>query len=147
MNLIAGTALFILSTVAPKGDTAPVENRHVKFSLTPISQTVQAGGTGEIIISLKPDKGIHINLQPSIDLRLDSTAGVRESGALQLRKLDTANYLDPSKPLRQLFTVAKTQRPGTLTLRGTLTYYYCSDAEGWCSRFKQPVALTVIVKK
>ncbi len=146
MNFIAGVVLLVLSSLGLGGDTVRVENRHVKFSLALSRENVQRGGTGEILITLRPEKGIHVNLQPAIELRLDSLPGVTLSGALQLRKLDTANYLDPSKPIRQTFAIAKQRPPGAVTMRGLLTYYYCSDAEGWCSRFKQPIAVTLTVR-
>jgi hypothetical protein len=52
-------------------------------------------------------------------------------------------YLDPSKAIVQRFTVDTPPRSGPVTLKGILTYYYCSDAEGWCSRFRQPFTVTL----
>ncbi|MBI1808057.1 MAG: hypothetical protein HYR76_13540, partial [Ignavibacteria bacterium] len=60
-------------------------------------------------------------------------------------KVDTSEYLDASKPIKQSFTLAKSTKAGSLSFKGTLTYFFCSDADGWCSRFKQPIDVTVTV--
>ena len=36
--------------------------------------------------------------------------------------------------------------PGSSGISGTLTYYYCSDSEGWCRREKKQFTVAVTVK-
>ena len=97
------------------------------------------------MITFKPVEGIHINLQPALSFSLDSASLATLSGGLALPK--GGPYLNTSAPVMQRFTISGKARPGRLMLKGTLTYFYCSDKEGWCSRFKQPVEIALTVRR
>ena len=127
----------------------PGENKYVKFSIAMKQRELKAGAKGLLLIELKPQAGIHINLEPPIDLTVEDSSLVRLSEKLTVSKIkkDTSEYLDPSKPIKQSFTVSKHAKPGVARLAGILTYYYCSDADGWCSRFKQPIDMKINVIK
>ncbi|HUL42723.1 MAG TPA: hypothetical protein VLY03_00030 [Bacteroidota bacterium] len=142
--ILALIVLFTASAIA--GGNPPTQNSYVQCRVQTKQKNLQPGSSGELLITLKPQEGIHINLQPAIDVKLDSSVAVTAVGKTEIPRQATANYLDTSIPVKQSFAVPKSAQPGNIVVRGTITYFYCSDAEGWCSRFKQPflVNLTVV---
>jgi hypothetical protein len=127
------------------GDKPVAVNEHVKYSAETKKKSLKPGEAGEILISLKPVKGIHINLTPPISVRFDTVSGVRQNGVLTIPAHN--KFLDDSKKIVVPFLLPATMRPGVTAIKAELTYYYCSDAEGWCSRFKQPVEIPLNVTK
>ena len=49
--------------------------------------------------------------------------------------------------VKQQFQLSPGAPHGPVTLKGTLTYYFCSDKEGWCSKYKQPVEIALTVRR
>src|SRR5689334_989511 len=142
ISLIA--ALFVAAVaLSLAGDPPP--NEYVAFKARLAPGPLRAGGRAELLFSLTPKEGIHINVKPAMELKLEPGSPFALDGKLRLEsmKADTLELLNAARPVRQGILLAHSAKPGTLTLRGTLVYYYCSDAEGWCSRYRQPVALTV----
>jgi hypothetical protein len=136
---------FSLLQVSVAGNPSPATNLHVKYSAEIKQQRVKAGSTIDLLIKLQPEKGIHINLEPPLSLALDSSTTTTVKGKLSIPAAN--KFLDASKPLKQSIVLSSSVKPGKQTIKGILTYYYCSDAEGWCSKFKQPVELTLNVVK
>jgi hypothetical protein len=134
---------FSLSSSAEKSK----RNESVSFQIKLKEKTLKPGSTGTVLISLLPKKGIHINLETPTSIKFDSSDFISANGDLVLPKNPNDNYLDISKYIRQAFIVSKNTKPGTVTIRGVLTYFYCSDIEGWCSKFKQPFELTAKISK
>lgn len=135
----------ICSLAMAGGDNPSPANEYVKCAVTLKENSLRAGSRRNLLIALKPKAGIHVNIKPPIGIVLDSTGVIEKVESPMIPKADT--LLNTSKPISQPIVVAKSVKPGAVTLKGTITYYYCSDAEGWCSRFKQPFELTVNVVK
>jgi len=135
---------FNLSLIAGE---SPKSNESVKFEISVKPKSMKAGSGGELLISLKPKEGIHINLNPPITFKFDSTDSVAPSGKLIFSKTANAEYLDVSKPIKQSFTLSKKMKPGPLHLKGAFTYFYCSGTDGFCARFKQPVDIIITIVK
>lgn len=146
-RIIAITVLFFVSALLTAGGPPPSENKYVKFSASLKQDKLKAGSKGLLLIKLEPQSGIHINLQPPMSLKLEDTSAVRLGSKLEFSKIkkDTSEFLDASKPITQPFMIVKDAKPGVATLTATLTYFYCSDADGWCSRFRQPVDMKINV--
>ncbi len=144
--ILAGIAI-ISSSFLLAGEKPPTTNKYVKVDVAVQQKQLQAGATGQLLISVKPQKGIHVNIQPPLSITLDDDSATTLSGTMVFStvKKDTLELLDPSKPIKQSFTLAKRIKPGTMVLKGSFVYFYCSDAEGWCSRFKQPFTIEVTV--
>ena len=143
---LIGIVVFFFSH-AYSVDKPPAQNTYVQFHVQVKQKSLSPGATGDLLISLKPQEGIHINLQPAPDVRLDSASLVTLTGRLDAPRQSAANYLDASMPIKQQFVVPKSAHPGTLAIRGTIIYYYCSDADGWCSRFKQSFLIDLTVAR
>ncbi|MBI3189167.1 MAG: hypothetical protein HYZ33_00815 [Ignavibacteriales bacterium] len=140
--------LFSLLMILPVGEKSkPVGNKHVQCEIKLREQFLKAGSTGTMHILLTPTKGIHINLDPPMELKLDSSSGITKVEKLNIPKDEKKGYLDATKPVTVKFTISKKAKVGTLNLKGMFTYFYCSDAEGWCNRFKQPFDLKVNITK
>ena len=134
---------FLASTAG--GEKPAIVNQYVKFSSKLSNSSLKAGRNGHLLVSLKPVKGIHINLKPAMSVRFDSLSEVRPNGDLEIPK--KGEYLDAAGNIRIPIIVPASRKPGSAALKAELTYYYCSDAEGWCSRFKQPIELSLTVAK
>lgn len=134
-------ALLFAPIAAISGSNPDGANTYVRFSASLRAST--PGRPGAVHFELHPNKGIHVNLEPPISVAFDSASPVKPSGKLDIPRLEKVPYLDPAKPIVQRVTIPRQNGKDTLTLKGTLTYFYCSDAEGWCSKFKQPFVLTL----
>lgn len=139
-------ALNLPTDIIAGGNTS-ITNEHVDFTATLKKNRLAGGSTGVLFFTLKPHKGIHVNLEPPIGIRMENDSLATLTGDLELSSLkkDTTKYLDASKPISQKFMLSKLAGTGTKIVKGTLTYFYCSDAEGWCSRFRQPFEVTLTV--
>jgi hypothetical protein len=147
-TIILTTFLFLASSAITAGSGGGNgSNSSVQFSVTAEQMKLAPGGAGTLIFTLHPKAGIHINLEPGLTITTDSSSGVTLYGKPKIPLEGQTNYLDAAKPIRQSFRMPAHASSDTLTVSGTLTYYYCSDAEGWCSRFKQPFSLQIRIRQ
>ena len=115
---------------------------HVKVYASLSKQTFKSGETGELRLTFSPEEGYHINANPPVEFTIDSGKVVLLKGELT-QTVDRSNgYLSTRSPVRQTLYVPSTVAPGVHVMKATVTYYYCSDLEGWCVRFRQPVLLS-----
>lgn len=121
------------------------ENEYVQVYTSVKPANIKAGGTAEILFTFATQEGIHINLDPPIEVELDKN--IAALSKLDVPKAKGSEYLNLKKPVKQSFTLNKKLKPGKHQLKGTLTYFYCSDEEGWCSRFQQTIQLNIVVEK
>ncbi len=143
--LFVSLAVFFVSTMVFSGEPAPVTNPWVQASFRFSPAKVRAGSTTELRISLKPRKGIHIVVQPPIDVKIDTNSSIASAGKVIVPVAADTEHLDTTTPLRVSIALAKNAGTGTVSVKGTLIYYYCSDAEGTCNKFKQPLDLRLKV--
>lgn len=140
MIYFLGLFLF-LSPVAAEDEA----NEYVKTSISFQSKVNKIGGKGTLNISFKPNKGIYIHAEPEVEVELDSNIVIIEK--VQLSTEENGDYLDIKKPVKANFKIRNNLKEGTYKLKGSLIYFYCSEKEGWCSRFKQPINLNLKVVK
>lgn len=81
-----------------------------------------------LIIDLKPAIGIHINSEPKPEIKFNEPVEVL---SIKFDKTEK-NYIDTQKPI---IVELKIKTQGIKSLSGKFTYFYCSDDEGWCSKF------------
>jgi len=146
-GILTAIAVLALAPLAVSSEKPATENQYVKFSAALKQPTMAKGSTGALLITLRPQKGIHIVLEPPVSVTFDSAAPVEPSGKVEVSKMAKHPYLDTAKAIVQRFKLAKREPGSTVTLKGILTYFYCSDVEGWCSKFRQPFAVSVTVTK
>lgn len=138
--------LLLISFISAVAGTAPgtQTNKQVAFTASLKETSVKAGSAGTLLIRLRPQKGIHINLKPAITIIVDSTDGILRSGTPNIPKADS--FLNTSKPIVQQIVLPAGLKKGKAFISGTVTYFFCSDAEGWCSRFAQPFKVPLTVR-
>ena len=139
--------IVILNNSSKGGEGLSAPNQYVVFGVIAKPASLRAGRKCQLLISLKPVKGIHVNLKPPMEFKFDSSETISSVGQLEIPTSGRTGYLDPSKPVKQTFMLSEKLKPGEAVVHGMLTYFYCSDAEGWCSKFKQPVEITIAVTK
>jgi len=143
LSLAFVTVLFLGLTGS--GDNK--QNPHVKVDVSLDPSSLITGAKGEIRIQFHPIDGIHINTAPPTELNLAEGSPLTLIGVPGVPTDSTTGYFDASKPMTYTFAVSRTVRPGTTKVNGTLVYYYCSDKEGWCLRWKDNVSLTLSVDR
>lgn len=137
---------LIASYYVSTGDKSVSENEHVKCDIVLKQKELRAGELGYFLILFKPKKGIRITTDPPFQVSLDTTQQFFSLGKAEFSQ-DANGYLNSEKAVRQSFTITRMTKPGSYALKGTLIYYYCSDGEGWCSRFIQPIELKLMITK
>lgn len=147
MNILFSLFVFLMLLDSSGDKSKPNVNKFVQCEIKLVEQSLKAGSAGTLQFILKPTKGIHINLDPPMSLNLDKSDVISKVEKLMAPKDKKHEYLDATKPVFAKITIAKNAKPGTIKLKGTFTYFYCSDAEGWCNRFKQPMELTLTITK
>lgn len=140
-KLISISILFLL----PLNLFSDDENKYVQVYTSVKPATIKVGGKAELIFTFATQEGIHINLDPPIEVEIEKKFATL--GKIDVPKAKGSEYLNLKKPVKQSFTLNKKLKPGKHQLKGTLTYFYCSDEEGWCSRFQQTIQLNIVVEK
>ena len=136
------SSLFLVA-----GDKSTASNEYVKINTVVKEHSLKAGAKGTLLFTFIPKKGIHINIEQPMSLKLDSAALVSRVGDLVVPQSAKKEIMNDKKPVKQAFTISTNVNPGEIHIKGILTYFYCSDEEGWCSRFKQPIDVTLTIKK
>jgi hypothetical protein len=145
LTTFALLALLLAAVSAEAGLVRLTGNKSVALEVSLQDTLVAAGDTIAMAVRFRPVEGIHINLQPPLDFKRDTSSSAALAGGLVLPKGEP--YLNTNAPVVQRFVVPRGAKPGRLALKGMLTYFYCSDKEGWCSKYKQPVELSVTVRR
>ena len=106
-----------------------------------------AAGSGEVTVSFDVKKGYVINRVPSIQLKLDTIDGVT------LRETSMASSPDDPKSTDEYYVDVPTfglevasGSSGTYEIPGNLVYFFCSKADGFCSRQVVDVTIPVTVE-
>ncbi|MGE5316193.1 MAG: hypothetical protein ACM3Q4_15980 [Acidobacteriota bacterium] len=135
--------LLMLSTAASPAP-APATQSHVTIDIKS-PQALKAGAQGTLQVMFKPNKGIHINADPAIDIVPEKNSVIASIGAIVPSK-DKHGYVDPSKPVRVSAAISPSAPKGAQTVKLKVVYFLCSDAEGWCNRDEQTIDVRVTVK-
>jgi len=95
------------------------------------------------------EPGVHINEQPAPRFALAADQAVLDyqAPATKAAAIDPAQVkaLDLSKPVRFPVSVRAGAPKGPQSVKGTVTYFYCSEREHWCRKGSEDVAVTVPV--
>ncbi len=145
LRLLPAILLLLGPANVLAGDSS--SNEYVRLDARPASATMRAGTSGLIELRFFPADGIHINVDPPVEFLLDSAAALTLKGRPAMTTDSRTGYLSAAVPVKQKVTLPGDLRPGPLPVRGTVTYFFCSDREGWCNRQKQPVEFTIMVTR
>jgi hypothetical protein len=137
---------FALAAVCPGFSQVKEKPDDVGVAVTASRDTLAPGAASEILFTLTPKKGLHVNGVPPMVVKFDSGSPAVAGDTIIIPADTATGYLKSSLPVRLPFTVAKAGARGRVEVKGVLTYYYCSDAEGWCRKENLRFALPLTVK-
>ncbi len=149
MNVIAAlTAMLIIGAQPNAGKSnSAYDNKYVRFEFTLDHTDFTPGETGTLSVFLTPNTGVHINTDPPIEYQFEKKAHVTFTAKATMPKDSVTGYLDTQKPATISFTLDKNISPGIYSIKGKVKYFFCSETEGWCNQFAQPVTVIIRVKK
>jgi len=134
-----------------------VASDDVKITAKAATDTVRAGKETPLVFHLQPKEGLHVNIEPAIKLALSDAKNfvlvaekfVPDSTSKTVMTKDGYKIFDPQheQPITFAVKVKKDAKPGRYPLKAKLTYYYCSDTEGWCSFANQEFVFNLVVIK
>jgi hypothetical protein len=154
-NRIASVLLacFFLLTVHQEG----VAGDDVTITAKAVKDTVRVGKEARLLFAMKPKAGLHLNVVPAITLELLDTKNFTlhakkftpDSTTKTLTTKDGYEIFDPqhAQPVSFAVKVENSVKPGRYPLKAKLTYYYCSDAEGWCRFTNEEFVINLVVVK
>ncbi len=134
-----------------------VAGENVKITARAAPDTVRVGKETRLLFQMQPQEGLHLNVEPAITLELIDAKNFAlvakkftpDSTSKTLTTKDGYKIFDPrhAQPVSFAVKVEKGAKPGRYPLRAKLTYYYCSDAEGWCSFAHEEFVINLVVLK
>ncbi|MCI0697340.1 hypothetical protein L0337_35710 [candidate division KSB1 bacterium] len=146
-------ACFFLSSFNQEA----VAGEDVKITAKAVEDTVRVGKEARLLFEMKPNAGLHLNVVPAITLELIDAKNFTlvakkftpDSTSKTLTTKDGYEIFDPhhAQPVSFAVKVEKGAKPGRYPLKAKLTYYYCSDAEGWCRFTHEEFVINLVVVK
>jgi hypothetical protein len=134
--MISCALLFALAgpLVSPDTGSAGEAGGSPHFAITAQYRPGKAAGAGEVEVTFAPrDPDVKVNATPAPKLKLDPGQKVLAEKAEPRRAAPAEKYLDTTFPV--VFPVSVLgSAAGAQTVKGSLTYYYCSHREGWCRK-------------
>jgi len=141
-KLILGMMLLVAQLSGPGSSLPQILHPDFKSAVP-----VKAGQPGELTVSFNLLKGYVINHTPPISLKLTPVAGV------DLAKTDfTTPSNDPKSTdeyyvdLPSIKVPVTAAKAGKYDIPAKLTYFFCSKADGFCSRQVLDVKIPVVVQ-
>ncbi|MDZ7364080.1 MAG: protein-disulfide reductase DsbD family protein [candidate division KSB1 bacterium] len=150
--LFFAAILFCLETTHARND-----EDEVNITAKAVKDSVRAGGEIKLVFHMQPQEGFHVNVEPAIKLALLDAKNFSlkaekfspDTNTKTLTTEDGFKIFDPkhSQPVTFAVKVAKNVKPGKHPLKAKLTYYFCSDKDGYCSFKNQEFVFNVVVVK
>jgi hypothetical protein len=97
------------------------------------------------------DPSVRVNEDPPPRLKLDPAQAVlvdKQPPAARPRTFDpaAAHYLDPALPVHFPVSLRPGAPRGKQTVKASVTYFYCSQRDGWCRKGTSDVEFPVEVR-
>jgi hypothetical protein len=128
--MIAVLMALVLS--APAGGASTGEDPSPHFGVTAQFHATK-DGAGEVAVTFAPrNDDVRINTTPAPKLRLDTDQKVLSLKPEPKAAPTDEKYLDVMFPV--VFPVSVLATPAGQTVKGSVTYYYCSHKQGWCRK-------------
>ncbi|MEK9137160.1 MAG: hypothetical protein AAB393_08555 [Bacteroidota bacterium] len=133
MNALVFLLACALGALSDDG-TAPKGNKYVSMAVSLSSSLIRPGDSGTIRIAFNPADGFHVNADPPLGLKISTKNVITLLGKPDIVVDEESGFHSTKTPVDQRFAVARNAAPGRHTIKGILTYYFCSDSEGWCTK-------------
>ncbi len=122
--------ILLLSQLISLGGGLP-QIVHPNYS----EDAVEAGASGEVVVSLDVIDGYVINRIPSMQLKLQDVEGLTHDAANLVASPDDPKSTDEYYVDVPVFNVeVEAAVAGDYEVPGELVYFFCSKADGFCSR-------------
>ncbi len=149
MALLAVSSASSGSTGSSAKSEAPVA-----VAVEVIPGTVGAGKDASVTVRLDPKPGIKMNKYPKIRLRIAEVpnlvaaaeGSVGSSAMPPADQLETNYYQGRVDPLTVTLHLDSRAAKGRHDVLGTLSYFYCVTASGFCAPVKVDLAIPVTVR-
>jgi len=148
----AAAILFCFETAHAQND-----EDEVKITAKAVKDSVRAGREIKLVFHMQPQEGFHLNVEPAIKLALLDAKSFTlaaekfapDANTKTLTTEDGFKIFDPthSQPVTFAVKVAKSAKPGKYPLKAKLSYFFCSDKDGYCSFKNQEFVFNVVVVK
>ena len=147
--LLVVLAVSIAAVSAPQAGPRKKKAEPVTMGIETV-QKPEAGAKGkstELLVTLVPPKGIKLNRYPGITLTVTKAKGLDVSaeevfvGDKEMKDPEKNEFM-PVEPL--VFSVVP-KKTGKLYVEGSVKYFYCIKATGFCKPGKQTVKIPVSV--
>lgn len=123
--------LLLAQLVAPKV-TIPTQIMSAKFTT---AAPVKAGKKADVTVTFNVINGFKINRDPKVSLEIKPVTGVKlEKTKIEASPVDPKAIDEYFVTLPTLKVAATASKAGKYELPGKLTYFYCSKADGFCSK-------------
>ena len=142
LGMIASLLVLALAGADTPSAITPGPSPH--FDISAEFRAGKAAGTGEVAVTFAAkDPDVKINVVPPPRLKLDAAQKLLAEKAVPRRKgAPDEKYLDLTFPV--VFPVAVLgPAQGAQTVKGAVTYYYCSHREHWCRKGTADVDIPV----
>jgi len=132
--MIASVLVLALAAPAePPERASSVEHGSPHFDVSAEFRPARVAGSGEVAVTFKAkDPEVVINARPAPRLKLDDAQKVLASKPPAPPGPAAEKYLDLTFPV--VFPVSVVGAPHGQTVKGEVTYFYCSHREGWCKK-------------
>lgn len=145
MSILAALLLFVIPALAP----APSGHEHVGLAAS--FERNASGGEADIVVRFMPlEAAIQVNADPAPRLTLDAQQRVLDESARPVpppprAAFPNGRYVDTQHGARFPVRVSVAAPKGRHSVRASVLYFYCSQAEGWCRRAQDDVEVSVTV--
>ena len=141
--MIASVLLLTLAAGAETPEKASsVGGGSPHFDVSAEFRPARAAGSGEVAVTFKAkDPDVLINTRPAPRLKLDDAQKVLAEKPPRAAGPPAEKYLDLTFPV--VFPVSVVGSPHGETVKGEVTYFYCSHREGWCKKGTADLDFTV----
>jgi hypothetical protein len=132
MTITSGLAVwFLLAQLTAPGNNLP----QIMTANFKNSAPVKAGTRSDVTVSFNVIRGYVINHTPPISLQLSPVSGVKlEKTAFSTPSPDPNSKDEYYVSLPTLRIPVVAAKAGKYEIPGKLTYFFCSKADGFCSR-------------
>jgi hypothetical protein len=123
----------------------PADER-VRVSATFVAATGKAPAAVAVSFDSR-DADIHVDREPAPRLELESQDVLRTARVAPVRRVaGPGRYLQPDEPVVFKVALAPGTARGSRPVRASVTYFYCSEREGWCRKGIADVDVLVTVR-
>ena len=126
---------------------------HFELQATFVPSARASAEAAVAVLFTPKDPDVHINQDPAPRLKLAAAQSVLLEKAAPQAKVEqppaepgATRYLDLSVPVRFPVVFGVAAAKGTHIVKGSVSYFYCSQREGWCRKGTSEVEIPVLVR-